>query len=278
MVTLATVGNRVTVCGLLEDNTTSGADWFSFEVQSGMSAGNLDATVEYCLENSFEDATIQVWAKGVQTPLATTTTAHTEGSFDVQLLDGEKHYVTIAANAAPYAAADYTIEIEIESMMTAILTEGFEVWPPLAFTVTDDDPCLYWDQSSQTVVPPGEWPTEGNSLAYFNSYDCQSGSESLVVSSPLNLSGATTVLLFLDMFHDPGYGGSFDNIQVQYDEGQGWINIGPQIDRPAQVQGWETHMIDLSALAGKSSLMLQLYTTTAYGNNIHIDNVAILSD
>jgi len=276
-VTLATVGNRVTVCGLLEDNTKSGSDWFSFDVQSGMAAGTLDATVEYCLENSFEDATIQVWAKEVSNPLATYTTAHTEGSFEVELIDGKKHYLAISTNGAPYAPADYTIEVEVESMMTAILTEGFEIWPPLAFTVTDDDPCLTWDQSSQSTVPPGEWPTEGNSLAYFNSYDCQSGSESLV-TAPLNFSGATTLLLFLDMLHDPGYGGSFDNIQVQYDEGQGWLDIGPQLDRPAQVQGWETEMVDLSALAGKSSILLRLYTTTAYGNNLHIDNVALLSD
>jgi hypothetical protein len=242
-----------------------------------MSAGTLNATVDYCLENSFEDATIQIWAKGVSNPLATFTTAHTEGSFDVQLLDGEKHYLSVSANAAPYAPAVYTITVEVESMMTAVLSEGFEVWPPLSFTVTDDDPCLDWAQSSQTVVPFGEWPTEGSSLAYFNSYDCMTGSESLV-SSSLNLSNANTVLLFFDMFHDPGFGGSFDNIQIQYDDGNGWINIGPQLDRPAQVQGWETEMVDLSALAGKTSVQIRLFTTTAYGNNIHIDNLALMSN
>lgn len=276
-VTLTAVGQHLTVCGLLEDSTTSGADNFAFDIDSGNPSGVMQATVRYCLENAFEDATIQVWVKSVATPIATVTTAHTEGSFQVPLVDGATHYLSIQAGGVPYAATKYHLTVDIESAVTPILTEGFETWPPTSFTVTDDVEYLEWRQQPQTVVPPGHFPTEGAYLAEFNSYDVPTGSESLV-SAPFSLAGATTVTLSFDMFHDPGYASSYDEIQVQYDAGGGWTDIGSAFVRPAATAGWTAESLDLSALAGLSSVRIRLKASSAYGNNVYIDDVVLLSD
>jgi hypothetical protein len=276
-VTLAAVGQKLTVCGMLEDSAASGPDYHAFDVNSGTPSGLMQARLSYCLENAFEDATIRVWVKSVPTPIATLDTAHTAGSFDVALVDGATHYVSIESNGAPYTPTKYSVSLEIESAVTPILTEGFETWPPTSLTVTNDDGCLDWYYADQTTVPSGHFPTEGAYLAYFNSYDCPNGSESLE-SAPFSLTGATTVSLSFDMFHDPGYSGAFDEIQIQYDAGSGWTDIGSPFVRPAAVAGWTQETLDLSALAGSSSVRIRLRATSSYGNNIHIDDVVLLSD
>lgn len=275
--TLSAVGQHLSVCGMLEEGSASGADYYAFDVDSGTPAGVMRARVSYCLENAFEDATIQVWVKSVPSPIATITTAHTRGSFDVDLLDGSTHYVSIEATAAPYRLTKYTATIDVESAVTPVFSEGFETWPPSSFTITDDDGCLQWANGTGTTVPSGDLPTEGAYLAYFNSYDCPTGSESLQ-TAPFSLAGATTATLRFDMFHDPGYSSSYDEIQIQYDLGGGFTDIGTPFVRPAATAGWTTETLDLSSLAGQSSVRLRLKATTAYGNNIHIDDVVLLSD
>jgi hypothetical protein len=232
--------------------------------------------VDYCIENAFEDADVSVSIKTNPIPLGGTDLAHNQGSYDLELLDGPQHFVTLSA-PTPYAKSKYRVSVEIESLPLPLLTEGFEVWPPLALAPTDDDPCLEWGQANATVVPPGVLPTQGQALAYFNSYDCTTGSEALE-SALMSFVGLGTLTLQLDMYHDTGYPASFDTIQVQFDEGGGWVSIGPPLERPAAVDGWVAETVDLTPLAGKPSVRLRLLATTAYGNNIHIDNVKLVSN
>ncbi len=277
---LTGVGEALSVCGLLEDEDTSGADYYEFDVDAGLPSAIFQATVHYCLENAFQDATISIWDRGSGEQLASVETAHNEGSFEVSLPDGVTYFVALEANAGgadSYAATYYAVRVAIDGGLAPILTEGFEDWPPAAFTVSDWDSCLDWYADTETRVPSGGEPTEGEYLAYFNSYDCPTGSESLT-SEPLDLSSATTVVLSFDMYHDTGYPSSYDTIQVQYDDGDDWTDIGPAFERPAEEVGWETETVDLSDLGGSSSVAIRLLATTEYGNDIHIDNVVLLAD
>ncbi len=272
---LSAVGQRVTVCGELEAGALSGADFFGFNVATGAPAGPLSARVDYCIENPFEDASVGVWIKTNPTPLGLYEQARNQGSYDVQLLDGPQHFVVLDAPGA-YTPSRYRVTVELEGLSMPILTEGFEMWPPVAFTPTDLDPCLAWGQASGTVVPFGGQPTEGFNLAYFNSYDCNAGSEALE-SASMSFVGLTNLTLQLDMYHDTGFPSAFDSIQVEYSEGTTWVPIGAPLVRPAVADGWQTESIDLTPLAGKSSVKIRLFATTAYGNDIHIDNVKLLA-
>ena len=277
LVTLATLNQEMVVCGLLEDDDASGADFFEFAVASGTGAA-VNTKVSYCIENGLQDATATVLAKTIATPLATESAARNKDSIHVDLVDNDDHYIALSAPDG-FAPSRYTVRFKVENLANPLINESFEVWPPMDFTITDDDGCLDWQQASETVVPFGELPTDGSFLAYFNSYDCNSGSESLV-SAPLDFTNLTSIVLSLDMYHDTEFPNAFDNIQVEYFDSlvmMDWVPIGLPIERPRAVDGWETHMVDLTFLANEQNVTIRLLTTTQFGNNLHIDNVKLLS-
>ena len=282
-VMLSAVGQRVTVCGRLEDNimqgtvTPSGPDFYGFWVATGGSGSAVKASVNYCIENAFDSVTTQLWVKSDGVAISTFEGMKNQGSYLVDLLDGNEHFLSLTPAAGRYPNSRYVVSVEVKEIPLPLLAESFEVWPPPSFTVTDDDPCLDWAQSTLTVVPPGEAPTAGQNLAYFNSFDCNVGSESLE-TAPLNFVGFTALTLTFDMFHDTGYANSLDAIQIEYNEQGTWLPIGSPFVRPAATQGWVKESLNLTPLVGKPAVRLRLKATTAYGNNIHIDNVLLLTN
>jgi hypothetical protein len=275
--TLATVGQDVTVCGRLEDATASGDDMHSFSANIG--GGPLIATVTYCVENAFEDATLAVVSKSdLQSPLASLEDARGKGSFKVKLTDPVTHFVTLAATAPPYASSRYSIQVKVTGTSTVNLSEGFESWPPQKLTPTLEGLCLKWQQATQTVVPLGGFPPEGFYLAYLNSYNCPSGSQSLV-SAALNFVGKTEASIAFDMYHDTTFPELPDAVQVEYEvTANNWATIGAPIERPAAVAGWVRHTVDMSVLAGKPAVRIRLRGIGLSGGDIHLDNVVVLSD
>ena len=81
----------------------------------------MQATLSYCIENSFEPATIELWVSGGDEPVASISDAHTEGDLPVTLVDGESYYLYIAANGAAYETARYSVSVQIDSAMTALV-------------------------------------------------------------------------------------------------------------------------------------------------------------
>ncbi len=277
-VTFTGVGQKLSVCGTLEDASASGDDYYAFTVDTTVAKAPLVASVDYCVENAFEDVNAGVWSKLSADPLALNGTVHSTGSFKVKLGKDGLNFLSLGAAAPPYTKARYAVTIKVISASPPLLHEGFETWPPAALAVTNDDACLAWAQSGQSVDPPGGLPTEGSFLAYFNSYDCLDGSESLE-SNPLSFAGKTDVTLSYDLFHDTSYPSATDSIQVEYKEGAAdWLPIGPKAVRPAAVGGWKTESIDLTPLAGKSAVRLRLRAQSAYGGNLNIDNVLVLAN
>lgn len=276
-VVLQQVDDRVSACGRLEVATASGPDWHVFSVNSGMPGGTMGAVLRYCIENSFEPATVELWSQTGGTPVVSVADAHTEGEVDVELVDGETYYLYIAAGSTSYEQARYSLTVQIASAMTALVAEGFESWPLASLTVTDEDGCADWQPAMETVEPPdGALPTQGYYLAYFNSWECPEGIESLE-TDVLNLASYDVVVLTFDMYHDTGYASSIDTIQVQVDVGNGWVDYGLPFERPASVAGWTTETLDLSTFAGDPSVQFRLRATSAYGNDIHIDNVLLMA-
>ncbi|MCC6522529.1 MAG: hypothetical protein IT373_07695 [Polyangiaceae bacterium] len=272
---LSVANDRVAVCGELEDATESGADYYRFALGGVAGTDKYLVKLTYCLENSFQDATLALRMKTKPLPLALLDTAHGKGELTAVLDGGAQYYIALEPGAATYDGAKYAVSVTVQKKLGPILAEGFEVWPPLHLTVSDDDLCLDWTQSYETVQPPGGLPTEGFYLAMFNSYDCSSGSESLTTPT-LSMTGKSSVSIAFDLYHDPAYPTSLDSIQVQYDSGSGWIDVGPAFTRPAAVAGWTTEAVDLSVVAGKPAVKIRLLATSEYGTDLHIDNVLLL--
>jgi hypothetical protein len=273
--------DRILVCGTLEDDSGSGPDYYHFSVASDSDVARYYVTTSYCLEDKFDQATVELWSSNQGVPVGGDSAAHGEGSFTATLPGADSYYISLTANGTPYPSTKYQVTVRVDGVLGPKFVEDFEDWPPLYFTVDSESPCLNWDQVDQynySVHPPGVIPPKGYYMARLNSHDCAVGFEGLEVSEAQDFLSSDAIVLSFAMYHDTEFPAALDSIQVQYKIAASWINIGPAIARPAAVEGWTTESVDLSALVGKNAVKLRLLGTTAYGNDILIDNVALLTE
>ena len=88
-------------------------------------------------------------------------------------------------------------------------------------------------------------------------------------------SSYTTVSLKFWMYHDTGYSTYNDRIQAQVStNGTTWTNVGTAVSRYGATAGWTQATIDLSAYKGQT-VYLGFLGISAYGNNIHVDDVTV---
>ncbi len=274
--TLTNATDSVAVCGLLEDEVTSGTDYFLFDV-AGAATDAYVVTVSYCFEELFTDAVVEI-RDGSDVVVASTPAAAGQGSFSVILPGLASYYVVLSEGVTAYPGTTYSVTAAVDAVYaTALWSEGFEAWPPTTMTVVNNSPGA-WAQSTGTVNPSGGTPTEGANLAYFNSFTATNNSTaSLETTTALNFTTVTVALLTFDMYHDTSYPSDLDRVQVEYDSGNGWTAIGPAFLRPGDATGWSMETVDLTSLAGQASVLIRFLATSDYGNDVHIDNVRLLT-
>ena len=159
-----------------------------------------------------------------------------------------------------------------------ILETGFEdAMPPAGWNETPvSGTAGDWLRYSSTVHPSGNPPSSGSWLGYFNSYTSNVGNSSRLESPVLDLSLKTSVMLSLWMFHDSGYDTRDDRIQVQVSiAGGAWTDVGAPISRYNGQWGWHQHYVDLSSVNHAANVRVGLLGISAYGNDIHIDDLSI---
>jgi hypothetical protein len=94
----------------------------------------------------------------------------------------------------------------------------------------------------------------------------------------MDLSTAPAPELGLALFHDTGYTGNDDNVQVvvSTDGGTTWQNVGPVLHRYNGTTGWEQVTMPLTGFSGPlTSVQLGFLATSAYGNDVHIDSIQV---
>lgn len=271
------VGEKLVVCGTLD--AESGPDVHAFGVDTSKATGLLEAKVETCVENAYDGVNAGLLDAGNVEPVAGVENAVGQSTFKVSFEDSGGRFLAIAPKASPFSGSRYTMTLTVTSTSAPLFSESFESWPASSLTEGNLDACLGWKTSTATTPPLQPVPPpDGDFLAYFNSYDCDSGSESLETGL-LNFKGKSTVTLTFAMYHDLEYPESVDTLQVEYLDGDdGWVPIGPTFERPAAVAGWKTEVVDLSAIAGKNGIRLRLLATSAFGTNVHVDDVVILAN
>jgi len=133
-----------------------------------------------------------------------------------------------------------------------------------------------WKTNVGTVHPSGNSAYSMPNLVYFNSFSVSTGNAArLYKTTGENISGQTGFVRFW-MFHDSSYSGSNDTVQVQYSlDGTTWTNIGAPVSRYSSSAGWAQHMVELTGVSGPS-VQIGLLATSAYGNDIHVDDVEFL--
>jgi trimeric autotransporter adhesin len=134
-----------------------------------------------------------------------------------------------------------------------------------------------------SLVTSGTYPTcspHGPSyMAKFNSYTSASGSSTRYYrTSGFAVSSTyTTVNLTFWMYHDTGYSTSADKIQPQVStNGSTWTSVGTAINRYDGSTGWKQHTVSIATYKG-STVYLGFLATSAYGNNIYLDDVAVVA-
>ncbi len=156
-----------------------------------------------------------------------------------------------------------------------LLYEDFEgTYPPAGWT-EDETGGAAWGQNAGTVHPSGEPAHSGTMLAYFNSWSVSSGNTAALITPTIDFSNMNGVLSVW-VYHETGYASSDDNIQVKMsiDDGSTWTDLGTPISRNDGTTGWAEHTFDIIG-GGTATTKFNFFGTSAYGNDIHIDDVTL---
>ena len=134
-----------------------------------------------------------------------------------------------------------------------------------------------------SLVTAGTYPTcspHGASyMAKFNSYNATSGAATRYYrTSGFAVSSTyTTVTWTFWMYHDTGYTTSADKIQPQVStNGSTWTSVGSAINRYDGSTGWKQHTVSITTYKG-STVYLGFLATSAYGNNIYLDDALVVA-
>ena len=135
------------------------------------------------------------------------------------------------------------------------------------------------------IVAAGTYPVVnphgGSNLAKFNSYTSASGNQTRWYrTSGFSLSGGyNSAVISYWIYRDTGYSYSNDRIQVQVStDGSTWSNLGSEVSRYNGSTGWQQITVNLSAYLGQPNVRLGFLATSAYGNDIHLDDVLVVAD
>ncbi|MDO9043421.1 MAG: hypothetical protein Q7U64_13945 [Desulfocapsaceae bacterium] len=167
-----------------------------------------------------------------------------------------------------------------------LLSDGFDTSAAPAFSTnwgvvdvsgTDGN----WITSTASIHPAGISPHSAPNMAVFNSYSTQSGQTRLYQTSGIDLSSQSNATVSLWMYHDIIYPNS-DTVQVQVstDAGGTWTDAGAPIARYDGTTQWTQHTINIDAYTGggMTDVRIGFLGISTYGNDIHIDDIAVSSD
>ncbi len=129
-----------------------------------------------------------------------------------------------------------------------------------------------------TLSNPAATPHTNPNMLKFNSYDVSTGTARIMRTPANDLTSGTGYLRFW-MYHDTGYSSNADKVQVQVttDNGTTWQNVGAAVNRYDGSTGWKQHEVVLTGFTGAAtSVRVGLLATTAYGNNVGVDEVELL--
>jgi hypothetical protein len=166
------------------------------------------------------------------------------------------------------------------------LLESFDgaTFPPTGWTQTQLSGTGLWDRQT-TGTNPTCSPQSGAGMIRYNCYNYTAGISAVLISPIVNLTGATDHKLQFWMYRDGGFTTSVDKVDA-------FINItntlaGAQllgtVNRPTTaapivaVAGWYKYEFAIPAGFNGAENYIFLSATSAYGNNIFVDQVRVFT-
>ena len=164
---------------------------------------------------------------------------------------------------------------------TYLATESFNgtTFVPTGWTNLNTSGSNTW-----TRVTAGTYPTcatqSGTGMAKFNSYEASGGVRSLI-SPAMNFSTVGTKRISFWMYRDNGFLTDADRIEVLTNTAAnttgatliGTVNRSTGLAPTVAANGWYNYTFDVTTTSATTYLILR--GTSAYGNNIYIDNIGV---
>ena len=137
-----------------------------------------------------------------------------------------------------------------------------------------------------TYVTTGNFPTcapqSGAGMAKFNSFDVAGGVRSLITTAFSMAGNASGSVVSFWMYRDNGFNTTADKIDVMYNTSPtpvgaftlGTVNRARGLAPVVATNGWYQYTFTIPSGVQSSTVYLILRGTSAYGNNIYIDNVS----
>ena len=170
------------------------------------------------------------------------------------------------------------------SKAQVVLTEGFD---GTTFVPTGWTDLLVSGSNTWSRVTAGTFPTQspqsGAGEAKFNSYSASGGVRALITppySLQNNPAGGAPISFW--MYRDNGYNTTADKIDVYYNTSAsmtgavllGTVNRAIGLSPTVSSNGWYQYSFTIPNTVTSTNVYLILRATSAYGNNIFIDNVS----
>lgn len=127
-----------------------------------------------------------------------------------------------------------------------------------------------------SVHPTGITPSDGSHMAVFNSWTASTGNQiQLEQTAGFSTVGYSGIIVYLDIYHDMGFT-NLDSVVLQYStDGTTWNPVKRWL-RYDGTFGWASEWVALpSGADNQPNLYLALLFVSAYGNDIHVDNLVV---
>ena len=170
-----------------------------------------------------------------------------------------------------------------QTINTPFFSEGFDAavppalpsgWAAVDTAMTAGD----WTTGIVSSHPAGIIPHSSPIMAIFNSYTTFHGKTRLQQTSGLDLSTRTNAEVSYWMYHESEYTEA-DSVllQLSTDAGATWVTVGQPVFRSDGSTGWKRHAVGITPYTGPgmTDVRIGLLGDSAYGNDIHIDDVAV---
>jgi hypothetical protein len=274
----------------------------------------LDPTVMTTVNGVVSDGTtgghnFPLYAKiAFDTPGQTTVTGFTNpfsGAYTVTLLKDTLYLATITTSPLGYpvtmvnftATSDpFTQNFYLQANLMVcnapgysnnkVFSENFDVvsapaLPSSWFVAQTSGTTANWYTAINSSHPARIEPVSYSNMVIFNSYSANDTDKAILyTNTSTSLTSLSNAVVSFWMYHDTGYSSSQDKVQVAVStNGSIFYLQGSAILRYSDTPGWVYHQVDISSYAGpgKPAVFIGLVGTSAYGNDIHIDDISISS-
>ncbi len=171
---------------------------------------------------------------------------------------------------------------------TTLINENFDGVStpslPAGWLTTPVEPAAIWATHENTNVPSGIAAHSGANLVYFNSWSINSGYSAALISPVISLAGTTNNTASFWMYRDTGYETTADRVELYVNTAPnltgatllGTVNRSTALTPTVASAGWYNYTFAIPGTYTGASNYLLIRGISAYGNDIHIDDISVL--